>query len=1042
MMPRSVPEHVKRWNDTARPYPRHATLPQLFARQVDRFPAAPALTAGGTTLSYRELADRATGFAHLLRRDHGVSDGDLVGLLLERSVASVVALWAVLHAGGVYVPLDPDQPDARLQEMVDRIGIGHVATLDRWRDRLTGPSVLLMDETPSPAPATRRTSVRATDPAYVMFTSGSTGPPKAVAVPHRGTVRLVAGADYVDLRADDVFLATTAPAFDVSCFEIFGAHLTGAHLVLPEPEALLSPAALRQEIRRSGATVMWLTAGLFHRMGFACPDMFAPLRYVIAGGDTLNPECMRAILDAGPPGHLMSGYGPCENATFSTTRLITALPPIAQTVPIGRPIANSTCYVLREDRSPCEPEEEGELYVGGDGVALGYLGDQERTAERFVPDPFLRRRGALMYRTGDRGLWRSDGVLEFTGRMDRQVKIRGYRVELGEVETVAAAHPQVHDAKAVVDEADAEDRALVLWAAPRHPARDEEERRRFARVLRSFLADRLPRFMLPARLAVTPRLPLGRTGKVDAEAVKALAVRETPGGGATSGSPRGDTELVLARLWARALGVHGVRREDDFFALGGQSLQVVRLVPALRDALGLDRANDRSLVRLVLDTPVLHDLAARLDDLRSGRADLPPETPDLHAEAVLDPDLRVPASSPPVSAPRSVLLTGATGFVGAFLTRRFLDVTDVRLICPVRAEDPAEGLRRIAAALRRYGLPPGELTERVTALPADLSAPGLGLDEAATARLAREVDTIVHNGAHVNFRYPYSRLRQANVDSVRTLLRLAVTGDVKALHFVSSIDVTAGLGAEGVDRVPEDAPLGEPHLLDQGYAETKWVAEAMLRGAAERGLPVSVYRPSEITGTTDRGVQNTATMMCALIKTMLEDGLAPRVPLRLDLVPVDTAAAALVRLVTAEPPNGHTYHLVNSAPAPLSLLLERARALGYAVDSVPYTEWTAAIGKRATATPDMPIGDYLPLFTEKSSRTGMSVFEAHLAPHLPVPGRENFDRAMRGSGLVIPPVDGDLLDRQLHFLRRTGFLQPPRRIDHLDDQRPPIQEDH
>ncbi|WP_165964454.1 AMP-binding protein [Actinomadura sp. KC216] len=233
-----------------------------------------------------------------------------------------------------------------------------------------------------------------------------------MSVPHRGTVRLVSNAGYARIRPDDVSLATTNPFFDVSCFEIFGAHLNGAHLVLPEPEALLSPADLAQEIVRTGAIVTWLTAGLFHQMGFACPEMFRPLRYLIAGGDTVNPECMRAVMAADPPRNLMSGYGPTENSTFSTTHPVTELPSTAQSVPIGRPIANSTCYVLHDDLTPCAPEEQGEPYVGGDGVALGYFGDHALTAERFLPDPFIDVPGARMYKTGDQGLWRSGGVLE------------------------------------------------------------------------------------------------------------------------------------------------------------------------------------------------------------------------------------------------------------------------------------------------------------------------------------------------------------------------------------------------------------------------------------------------------------------------------------------------------------------------------------------------------------------------------------------------------------------------------------------------------
>ncbi|GAA2612953.1 amino acid adenylation domain-containing protein [Actinomadura fulvescens] len=1021
-MPKQVPDHLKRWNDTARAYPRNALLPRLFEAQVRRTPDAPAVSAGATTLTYRELSQRADAFARVLRDDHGVRNGDPVALLLERSPEVLIGIWAVLKAGGAYVPLDPDQPIARLKEMADRLDVRCVITRDRWRDRLPGREALTVEDPPPPGSPLAPAAAAPTDPAYIIFTSGSTGSPKAVVVPHRGAVRLVMNTDYIDIRPDDVFLATTNPVFDVSCFEIFGAHLHGARLVLPEPETLLAPADLARDITRSGASIMWLTTGLLHQMGFARPDMFASLRVLIAGGDTVSPECMRAILRAGPPANLMNGYGPAENATFSTTHRLTELSPTAQTVPIGRPIANSTCYVLRDDRSPCDPGEEGELYVGGDGVALGYFGDKERTAERFMPDPFIGTAEARMYRTGDLGLWRPDGVLEFLGRRDRQVQIRGYRVEPGEVETAAVAHPDIHDVKVAV-EGSGDDKSLVLWAAPRETI-DEEERHSFVRRLRRFLHDRLPRFMVPSRFAITDRLPLGRTGKVGAPPAAALPPEETAKQ-KTSEPPRGEAERVVARVWTGLLGVDAVGRGDDFFDLGGQSLQLIRLVAALRD--GLDRLEhlpDRTLIGMVLDKPVLHEFAASIDDARhEGTASS--DRVDFRKEADLDRAVRFDSGPVPgLEPPRAILLTGATGFLGAFLVHELMKTTEARLVCPVRARDADDGLRRVEAALRRWGLPLDGLAQRVTALPADLGEPGLGLGDERFADLAAQSDLILHNGAHVNFLYPYRRLAAANVGSVRELIRFAATSPLKPFHYVSSIDVFAGLAATGVRRMNEDDPLGDPEVLAQGYAETKWVAESLLGRAAGRGLPVSLYRPFEITGTRDRGIQSTDTMMSAFIKAVAETGLAPQVPMILNLVPVDFAAAALAHLLLREPPHGRAYHLGNPAPAPLSLLVERLRAFGYGVREVPYDEWCRAMKEAVQRDPDMALANYLPMFTERSERTGLSVFEAHFSGNMPELDQTNARRALDGTGLACPPVDADLLDRYLDYFLASGFLTP------------------
>ncbi|MEV4372085.1 amino acid adenylation domain-containing protein [Nonomuraea sp. NPDC049637] len=1004
---------LKEWNDTARPYPRDAVLPELFDAQAARTPDAPALTGGGRTLTYRELAGRADALARVLRRQ-GVRAGTPVALLVERSAEAVVGIWAVLKAGGAYVPLDPEDPVARLRELTRRLGVEHVVTRAHRRPLPDARHVLLLDgPVPEAGPLPPKVA-SATDPAYVIFTSGSTGVPKAVAEPHRGPVRLATGTDCAAFGPGDVVLATTNPTFDVSCFEIFGAHLNGSHLVVPEPEALLSPPDLARELRERGATVLWLSAGLFHQLGFADPGMFSSLRYLVAGGDVLNPDCVRGVLAAGPPEHLVNGYGPTENGTFSTAHEVTELPPDAERVPIGRPIANSTCYVLREDGSPCEPEEEGELYVGGDGVALGYVGDEERTAERFLPDPFLGG-DARMYRTGDRAVWRPDGVLEFLGRLDRQVKVSGHRVEIGEVESELAAHPEVREAAVTVQESGRGDRALVAWAVPRR----EGDRRSFALRVRAFLRDRLPAFMVPGRVAVADELPLNSSGKVD---TRALAEAGDPPAGPAD-PPRGEDERCAAEVWAAVLGTPVESRADDFYELGGTSLQAVQIVTALRARPGMGGLPGPALVRALLDSTSLEGFATRIAALRRGADDGGGGEPavDFAREARLDPGLRFGPADP--APPREILVTGATGFLGAFLVRRLLDATDLRLSCLVRAADAEDGLRRIGAALRGYGLPTADLGTRVTAVPGDLARPGLGLTAAEFDGLAGRTDAVLHAAARVNFVYPYARLQDANVGGVRSLIRLAAHGGrARPFHHVSTVDVLAAAdGPLTGGRVREDDPLPRPERLRQGYAETKWVAEALRAAAAGRGLPVALYRPYEITGSRDRGVWNTGTMMAAVIKAIAETGLAPDVPLRLDFVPVDYVAQAVVVLLTGTPARGRVYHLANPRPAALPLLVERLRRHGYPVRVISRQDWVREMERLCAADPAAPLAGYLTLVTGEEAPDG-SVAARQLTGALPEPDLVNLAEAAPDVPAACPPVDAALLDLYIGWLRETGYL--------------------
>ncbi|MFE7122472.1 AMP-binding protein, partial [Streptomyces sp. NPDC057654] len=352
-----------------------------------------------------------------------------------------------------------------------------------------------------------------------MFTSGTTGRPKAVSVPHRAPARLVTGASPLDVGPQDTWLATTSMAFDVSVFEILGALLNGARLVPLSRETLLSPDALAARIQTERATVMVLSAGLFHEVAAWRPEIFAPLRCLYVTADVVNASAVRDVLRHGAPRRLINAYGPTENGIFCTMHEITGVSEEQTAVPIGRPAANSTAHVVRADGASAAVGEEGELWVGGDGLALGYHGDPERTAECFVDGPFPAARGARLYRTGDRARRRADGALDFLGRADRQVKLNGYRVELAEVERTLSAQPETREAVADTRTSPAGRSRLVAWAVPAPAATGgraaDGDRAAFARALRDFAADRLPAFMVPAAVRVVDELPRNANGKVD-----------------------------------------------------------------------------------------------------------------------------------------------------------------------------------------------------------------------------------------------------------------------------------------------------------------------------------------------------------------------------------------------------------------------------------------------------------------------------------------------------------------------------------------------
>ncbi|HEU4557490.1 MAG TPA: amino acid adenylation domain-containing protein [Longimicrobium sp.] len=464
---------VRDWNHTARPYPRDASIHELFQERALATPNAVALEWVGGKMTYAELDIRSNRLAHHLI-GLGVRPDQPVAIAADRSAAMVVAVLGILKAGGAYVPINPKYPKSRVALMLDDSGARVLITETALAGALPAhglATVLLDGDAPRIAaqpPHPTGVEVAADSTAYIMYTSGSTGRPKGVIVPHRAVLRLVLNSDFARFGADEVWLQLAPIAFDASTLELWAPLLNGGRLAL-YPPVPVDPAELGGFIRRHGVTSAWLTAGLFHQMVDTSLETIGGLHQLLAGGDVLSVSHVSRVLDAFPHVRLINGYGPTENTTFSCCRTIVDADAERASIPIGGPIANSTAYVLDRNLHPAGPDVPGELFVGGDGVARGYLKAHAFTAERYLPDPFVDRAGVRMYRTGDRVRRRPDGSIEFLGRIDEQVKIRGYRIEPGEVEAVLERSPSVAKAVVHVREDVPGDKRLVAYVIPARP---------------------------------------------------------------------------------------------------------------------------------------------------------------------------------------------------------------------------------------------------------------------------------------------------------------------------------------------------------------------------------------------------------------------------------------------------------------------------------------------------------------------------------------------------------------------------------------------
>ncbi|MFO0762808.1 MAG: non-ribosomal peptide synthase/polyketide synthase, partial [Byssovorax sp.] len=605
------------WNRTATAYPREASIQGLFEAEVDRAPDAPALRFGAATLSYRELDRRANQLAHALRR-RGVTAGTPVGLYAERSVEMIVALLAILKAGGAYVPLDPEYPAARLSLLIDDAEMPLILSLGAFAADVPFPEASILrldqeaealgrerDERPPASPGGKQL-------AYLMYTSGSTGKPKGVCVPHRAVVRLVKSTHYARFASDEVFLHLAPLAFDASTFEIWGPLLNGGTLAVASPERP-TPESIGEAIRAAGVTTMWLTAGLYNTIIDARPESLAPLKQLLIGGEALSVPHVEKGLRLLPGTRIINGYGPTEGTTFTCCHSIRT-EDLGGSIPIGRPIANTAVYILDPARNLVPIGVPGELYIGGDGVSLGYLKRPDLTAERFVVDPFGGEPGARLYRTGDLVRYRPSGEIEYLGRIDQQVKIRGHRIEPGEIEAVLAQHPGVAEALVEPRLYGPGDKRLVAYVIPEPmPGPSAED-------LRSFLRAQMPDFMVPWAFVKLEAFPLTPNGKVDRRSLPEPEV----GTGATGGdaAARGPVEETLLGIFAELLKlpVESIGVHDGFFELGGHSLLATQAVSRIRGAFGVELA-----LRSLFESPTAAGLARLIEgSLRGGEAALPP----------------------------------------------------------------------------------------------------------------------------------------------------------------------------------------------------------------------------------------------------------------------------------------------------------------------------------------------------------------------------------------------------------------------------------
>lgn len=963
----------------------------LVSQGAHLSPERVALIYGEQTLCYGELLQRVSALAALLRR-HGVQAGALVALYLAREPDAIVAMLAVLWCGAAYLPLDPAGPSERTRAVLEDAKPQLVIAAEQSDLRVLHGVPCMAWRSGDQAHLQAIASADAA-PAYVIYTSGSTGQPNGVVVSRGALAHFVAAArQRYGITVDDVMLQFAPLAFDASVEEIFVTLCSGGRLVLREPDMLDSPAHFLRRCDALQLSVLDLPTAFFHELSFAMVGaglkMPRTLHTIIIGGEAALPERVRDFVEATQGSvRLLNTYGPTETTVVATCADLSQAQPGDDELPIGLPLAGLS-VVLVPDTSG--PRGLYQLRLSGPSLANGYLGKRELTARKFVDHANYGR----VYCTGDLVRLRKDGQLVFAGRSDDQLKISGHRVELGEIERVLAQHPEVRESVVVVAHGGAQKRLIAHVVAHANLRVD---------ALRSYAGERLLAAAVPSQFCVHQALPKTATGKIDRKTLAALlpAVQDAPL------ASESELEAIVFAVWREVLGIHDIDLDRDFFALGGQSLQSIQV--ANRLSLRLKRNVTGALL---FKHPTVRGLAQALDTSASASSQ---RVDDVRAQVENDPVFAEAFAtlmrSQPASGEGTVLLTGASGFLGTQLLGALLDQTQRELVCVVRGHSDDQARARLQQALAAQGLSAQLSRERVRVLCGDLSQPQLGLNDMSYASLRESCQVILHNGASVSLARSYSSLRDVNVLSTAQLLRLAASGRPKTLSYVSTLATALGANPHGV---LEERFVDYHDGLRDGYSQSKWASERLLARAQESGLPVQVYRLGRLVGPLQSAVVNREDLVWRMVAAGVRAGVLPSLPVREPWTPIDIVA----RLIVAQALQDNlsvTDAVLNVAPTSLVALADVVR-------------WTRSYGFALNDCAPADFHGHLQRKASEIDAATLAMFQAqeHSAlPTIHAIETRACQRAMARARLVWPEIGEPQLHRYLDTCVASGIVPEP-----------------
>ncbi|UJF32166.1 non-ribosomal peptide synthetase [Paenibacillus hexagrammi] len=1036
----------KEINHTEADYPKDATFHGMFERSAARFGDRPAVSSQQGCYTYEELNARANRLAHKLLQ-LGLRKGQFVALYMERSIETVVSLLAVMKAGGAYVPVDPEHPEERVRYILEDtrapIVLANAESLSKAhalsnsvttiRDMIAVDSDL--EDYPAHNPDV---GIAPSELAYVIYTSGSTGKPKGTMLAHEGVVNMgsVIGSEFA-MNEYDVLPQYATYSFDASVWDTVAALFHGAHLYLLSREERVSVEAFASAVERTGTTKIAILPTVFFNqlISYLSDSGYRKLekvQLVMVGGEALNGELVRAFQRRfGKRIDIYNLYGPTECTVVATMhKVVGDVPEQVAQIPIGRPLRNYRVYITNEEGQLCPVNVPGELYIATIGMAKGYLNQPEKTAAAFIDSPF--NPGENVYRSGDIVKLLSDGSIEYVGRRDHQVKIRGHRIEIGAIEDAFTQFPDIRDA-AVIPRKDEEGHTMLIGfftSKDGGPIQDG--------AIKEYLGSKLPSYYVPRWIRQIDVMPLSPTGKVDRKQLATYDYANDSMDPVVDAKPLSETEQKIAQLWKKLLKLGHVAESDDFFELGGDSLNVIQMQVYLKPEY------PQLTLGNLFEYTTLTRLAQHLDELQNAEE---------HSHEAREDEMSIDDRKPhPSSAwdgenfreliehplefgmesvrklsyaePRHVLLTGGTGFLGSRILYDLLRMSRNTVIYAlVRGSQPGVGAQRLLEIMHHYfGSEVLELmNDRVIMIEGNLDRDELCERSQDYEMLVQHIDAIIHAAADVRHFGDRRKFERTNIAGTAALLKLAAAKPGVRFHYISTIGIPEELAELGLwDQALQHERIPEELHVKGVYTESKLEAEKMVLAAADEGLAVTIYRPGNLTcdsltGSFQRNIDGNA--FYRMLKAMLLLERAPRARWKVDFTPIDYAGQAITVLALKPDTVGRMFHICNPNPLFYDELLGMINQLGYMVDLVDPADYTS----------------WLLDLHENKHQEGLQLAMAYLEGDGAKDSPYTFDSSqtvayLKGTGVTCPVIDLAFIRRMFEEAVSQGYFHAVREM--------------